>query len=327
MASEHKTLNSSKGTIRYRNFPNHSEEEIQGKLARYKMIEVKSINTRTNTQFQSQLYILTFDSCTIPLEVKIGYTKFKVQEYVPKPRRCFQCQRWGHGSNSCRENQKTCINCGDFFHGNDCRRPPNCSNCKENHPATSKECFYYRLESETLCIKTKNRLSYLEAKKVATNNILSNVNIYASVEADRSAPVKERRPPVPVRPTATDRADAAMAPAAPTATGATSSSTVARAIAPSVASSRATAASTAGPSGCNNTTNNNVTTDAITPEANAKLKSQERDRTKKRESRNHTSKTEFNETENNITTVINYRSENTTSKKQKTTDTIKVRNN
>ena len=114
MASEYKTLNSSKGTTRYRNFPNHTEEEIQGELGKYKVIEAKSIDTRTDTQFQSPLYILTFDSCTIPLEVKVGWTKLKVQKYVPKPRRYFQCQRWGHGSNPCRENQKTCINCGDI---------------------------------------------------------------------------------------------------------------------------------------------------------------------------------------------------------------------
>ena len=94
--------------------------------------------------------------------------------------------------------------------------------------------------------------------------------MHPSLVAGRSAPVKERRLPAPVRPVDINRADAALAPSAPTAVvtaaGATSFSAVAGAIAPVVvahnASSRTDAKSIAGPSGCDNTTNSNIPTDA-----------------------------------------------------------------
>lgn len=78
MASEHTTRSSSKDAIRYRNFRNRTEEKMQRERARHHVSEVRRISTRTDN-----VYILTFDICTVSLEVKIGWTKLIVQEYVP----------------------------------------------------------------------------------------------------------------------------------------------------------------------------------------------------------------------------------------------------
>ena len=94
---QHTNLNSSIGTIRYRNLPQHSERKIQEELESYKVTNVKRVS-HNQEQSMSGIYLLTFDCCHLPTSVKIGWTSLSVREYMPTPRRCFQCQQWGHGA-------------------------------------------------------------------------------------------------------------------------------------------------------------------------------------------------------------------------------------
>ena len=91
--TEHK-LDSTRGSIRYHNHPGYIEEAIQGDLNKYKVTVHKKIITR-NQANPNQLYIITVDSCVLPSEVHIGCTPLKDEEYINRPRRCFQYQKWG----------------------------------------------------------------------------------------------------------------------------------------------------------------------------------------------------------------------------------------
>jgi len=167
--TEHATLNSIKGTIRYNNRPGYSDEQICAELVKYNATNVKKINRATNLQSAATLYIVTFDNCTLPKEVKIGWTKLEVREFIPRPRRCFQCQRWGHSAGTCREEEGTCMNCGGAAHGRNCTEDASCANCELDHPANSTECLYYRIEEMAQQLKYREKMSYFEAKKRATN--------------------------------------------------------------------------------------------------------------------------------------------------------------
>ena len=57
--------------------------------------------------------ILTFESCDLPKNVKIGWTSFEVRKYIPDPRQCFQCQKFNHGSKTCRSQVEVCNRCGE----------------------------------------------------------------------------------------------------------------------------------------------------------------------------------------------------------------------
>ncbi len=37
-----------------------------------------------------------------PKEVTLGYMTYNVREYVPKPMRCYNCQRFGHTASTCK---------------------------------------------------------------------------------------------------------------------------------------------------------------------------------------------------------------------------------
>ena len=123
--------------------------------------------------------MLTFGSCALPDEVRIGWTRCVVREYIPPPRRCFKCNKFGHGSKSCRQDKGTCVTCGQEQHGGDFQREPKCSNCGEQHTAASKECFYYKLEVEAVTLETRETISYIEAKREATQASISPKHSYA----------------------------------------------------------------------------------------------------------------------------------------------------
>ena len=109
--------------------------------------------------------ILTFDRWCLSSPIKIGWNRFAVWEYIPAPRRCFNCQGFNHSSKAYHAHQFSCVNCGENQHGTECHSPPHCINCEEAHPASDRNCCYFGLEKKILAIKTKEKISYNEAKK------------------------------------------------------------------------------------------------------------------------------------------------------------------
>ena len=116
-----------------------------------------------------------------------------VRVYIPRPRGCLKCQRFGHGINtcvSCRQNVSTCVQCGQDEHGNNCSNLVKCKNCNSDHPPSSTDCCYYQLERETLTIQTRSKTSYWEAKNAATNKMVKPTVLYASVTAANTQTVR-----------------------------------------------------------------------------------------------------------------------------------------
>lgn len=190
----HNQLNKTKGTIRYNNKPNHTDELILKELRPYGATEIYQIKTKRNGVLQNTpIYIVSFERNTLPPAVSIGWTRCDVRLYVPRPRRCFKCHRFGHGANNCRAEQQLCYNCGKEQHGT-CTERPYCINCTGQHAATSKQCPIYQLEQETIAYQTQNKTSYSEAKKICKARLIRPGETFASVAARRrSGPLNLRR--------------------------------------------------------------------------------------------------------------------------------------
>lgn len=178
----HNKLNQTKGTIRYANRPRYSPDQLLQELKRYQVVELYQLKKRVGGILEDlPVYILTFESCSLPENVAIGWTRCSVREYVPRPRRCFKCQRFGHGAKTCRSDITTCANCGDEAHGLPCNKPKHCANCQENHATTSNQCFYYIMEQEILAVQTKQHISYPEAKRTITSRHIQPNRSFATV--------------------------------------------------------------------------------------------------------------------------------------------------
>ena len=116
------------------------------------------------TTVKTGTYILTFSRPTPPKKLRVGYLSIEVDLFIPNPLRCFQCQKFGHGRDSCK-GKAICFRCGQDGHDN-CQNSAKCINCKGDHLATSKDCPVWKKEKEVQRVKTENRLSYPEARRL-----------------------------------------------------------------------------------------------------------------------------------------------------------------
>ena len=113
--TEHKQLNTSKGIIFCDNdaVGSMTNEQIKEELSDQDVIEVYRVTKRDGTKTNN--YILTFKTSKLPSEIKIGYIKTNVKLYIPNPRRCFNCQSYGHGKTTCTHDT-VCVTCGQKGH-------------------------------------------------------------------------------------------------------------------------------------------------------------------------------------------------------------------
>ena len=110
--------------------------------------------------------ILTFASTKLPRSLRAGYLECPIRPYIPNPLRCFNCQRFGHSKTSCR-GKLTCSRCGVVGHESlECEAPFHCVNCSQDHPSYSKNCEKWKIEKEIQTVRTKQNISYREARKI-----------------------------------------------------------------------------------------------------------------------------------------------------------------
>ena len=205
--TEHERLNESKGTIWYANHYNYDDEQL---LEELKQFGVKSVyrtrKKQNNVLVPTPVYILTFDSCLLPERISIGWTQCSVRTYVPRPRRCFKCQGFGHGAGACRRETGRCVNCSGDVHELPCTRPPKCSNCNEPHPASSTNCSTYKMEEEILATQTRERITYGDARRQVRGRFVRPRTTYAEMARLPQDPAPQTARPSTLRNVATSRA-------------------------------------------------------------------------------------------------------------------------
>ena len=162
-------MNKTKGIINYDNLPAYSTQQLVEALEEFKVTEVYQIKKRNsnNNTTETSLYILTFNTLKLPENVQIGWTNCRVRPYIPRPRRCFKCHRYGHGAPNCWSPIAICANCGGADHG-ECNTSPKCINCSGDHPAFSAECQTYRYEEEIIATQIRENITFKEAKTIVS---------------------------------------------------------------------------------------------------------------------------------------------------------------
>ena len=166
--SEHNSLNKSRGIVKDRTLKGETEENIVEYLAPQGVIACKRFRIKKdNVQVDTNTLLLTFNSTTLPPSIKIFYRTVPVEQFIPNPLRCFNCQKFGHHEDNCKLTDAViCDRCGESKHTSSiCQRPFKCVNCGKEHSARSTECEVWKREKEIMRIKTIRKISYFEAKK------------------------------------------------------------------------------------------------------------------------------------------------------------------
>ena len=206
---EHKTLNTSKGIIHCDNkeVKEMTNEQLKDAMKDQNVTDVYRIKKRSNNDDDDSLentdsFIITFGTPNLPNEVRIGYINVEIRLYIPNPRRCFNCQRYGHGKNTCRH-EPICAKCAQKGHEHDdcVSLIIQCSNCEQNHKASSKDCPMYKLEKQIIGHKYRSNVTFKEARtKIYNENpkltsqipsIKTNIpkTSYSNVAANQTIPI------------------------------------------------------------------------------------------------------------------------------------------
>lgn len=166
-ATPHRSLNSSKGIIRCRDLRDCSDEEVLEAFRPQGVIFIKHIMAKKEgASLPTNTFILTFSKPIPPKSVKAAYLSLPVEPFIPNPLRCFNCQKFGHGKNTC-SHKTVCARCSKPDHAEaDCTAEPICANCAGPHPAFSKDCPEWIKQRAILRIKTDRNISFNEARQV-----------------------------------------------------------------------------------------------------------------------------------------------------------------
>ena len=164
--SANKHLNCVKGVVYSKHLMHFSEEELCTELGDQGVTEVKRIPKKVGGEWEkTPMLILTLDLEKLPEKIMAAWHVLEVKQYVPSPRRCFQCQKFGHLGKWCRSRIAICVQCGEEKLAEHSCTQTKCANCKSNHPASDKDCEFYTMEKETLSIQTIRKISYAQAKR------------------------------------------------------------------------------------------------------------------------------------------------------------------
>lgn len=136
----HKTLNTTQGRIFSRKIIKIAEEELLSSLKDQKVVEVRKITKNDgNGIIATGAAIITFDLFHLPEYLKLGWERVSVEEYIPNPMKCANCQKLGHTKNRCK-NIELCKECGFPKPHEACSRTF-CVNCQtEEHTSYDPDC-------------------------------------------------------------------------------------------------------------------------------------------------------------------------------------------
>jgi hypothetical protein len=180
----HRFFNSCKGVVTSHESSLCSDDELRDWLDDYNVIHIH----RQPPRYSRQTLTLTFDGTVLPDKVSIGFEWCRVRPYIPNPKRCYNCQRFGHFSGACRS-KATCANCGsrEHTHSRDspCKNKSHCVNCGGDGPAYHRGCPKWQLEKEVLKLKTTKDISFPQARRIAEQEAGAS---YASVLSQTAGP-------------------------------------------------------------------------------------------------------------------------------------------
>ena len=173
----HEHHNQSQGVITCAVLKGYEDSDITEGLKEQGVTNCKRIirNPKSSNPEPTTTLILTFNVPYPPdrITIRTGLSE-RVRPYIPIPRRCFNCQKYGHSGAKCRKETPVCTRCGlDFdeeHKAETCDNPVNCIHCNQPHSVASKTCPKYLNEKEILTIKTKEHLTFAEARAKVNAN-------------------------------------------------------------------------------------------------------------------------------------------------------------
>ena len=127
----------------------------------------------------SETIKLTFDGDQIPKGVLLCGSYYKTRLFIPFPTQCWNCQRLGHTSGSCKSKIR-CRKCAGSHNKKDCTSTVmKCANCNGTHNANSRDCLVIKkatkLEKDRILEKHSSVATPQPTLQMNANNLWPNL--------------------------------------------------------------------------------------------------------------------------------------------------------
>jgi hypothetical protein len=129
-ATQHQSLNSSKGAIKCSNLAGMIETDIAEELKSQQVSNVNRIlSTRDGKRVPTNSLIVTFSTPIIPSSIQVGYLNVRVAVYIPNPMQCYKCFKFGHHEANCVRHTISRRCSSNHDKNETCNVPVKCANC------------------------------------------------------------------------------------------------------------------------------------------------------------------------------------------------------
>ena len=167
-------MNTVRGVVNVRGFDRTTGEEIVQELASIELIAVRHFRRKLNNGnlVNTNTVTLTFLRPKLPDQIKVCMLVVDVKVFIPNPRRCYRCWKYGHLTKYCRLPENTVI-CGKCKGDHDTRGCSvgqdqyKCSACPDNaqHSTLDKTCPTFVYQKLICEVMANQNIPFLEAKK------------------------------------------------------------------------------------------------------------------------------------------------------------------
>ena len=112
--------------------------------------------------------VLDFEEEVLPKKVTLGFLSYTIREYIPKPMRCYNCQRFRHTAKTCK-GRRRCARCGEDHEYGQCgREQPKFCNYGGNHSVFYGGCEVVKRKREIQQVRVQSKITYAEAVKMVS---------------------------------------------------------------------------------------------------------------------------------------------------------------
>jgi hypothetical protein len=166
------SMNYRQGSIYGREILTCTVEELEKELKNQIVVKVeRAMSMKDGVLTPNGLHILTFDATRLPDELYVGYMRYSVRTYYPRPLRCSRCCIFGILEKDVK--LRICLK-------------KYCRNCKcETHGTFEKECPKFEEEVAIVRLKVDKNWSYGEARAFLTKEVQKATDSYMNTILER----------------------------------------------------------------------------------------------------------------------------------------------
>lgn len=131
--------------------------------------EVKGVRrmTRGPEKVETETVVAEFETKEVPKELFYGFVRFSVREYVPKPLRCFNCQKFRHIAKVCKGKRRCAQFSADREYGKcGVGVRPKCCSCGGEHSVAFWGCEVMKQQTVVQKTRVMQKVTYSMQKHV-----------------------------------------------------------------------------------------------------------------------------------------------------------------